>query len=50
MQSQMPKKYWKNLPGAGVITELIAASQSRTRQMLETTEREVKPARCNAYL
>jgi DNA polymerase len=50
MQSQMPKKYWKNLPEAEVISELVAGSGIRTNQMLETENRKVKPAPDNKYL
>ena len=50
MQSEMPKKYWKNLPEASVIEELIAASQTRTQEMLVTEQRPVKAAPKNAYL
>ena len=50
MQSEMPKKYWKNLPEAPLIAELIAASDGRVQGMLETEERPAKPAPNNAYL
>jgi uracil-DNA glycosylase len=50
MQSEMPKKYWKNLPEAQVIEELIADSQQRTAGMLATKPNPVKPAPNNAYL
>ena len=50
MQSQMPKKYWKNLPEATILSELIAGSNQRTKKMLETENRQVKPAPDNAYL
>ncbi len=50
MQSEMPKKYWKNLPEASVIEELIASSQTRTQEMLVTEQRPVKAAPKNAYL
>ncbi|WP_099826315.1 UdgX family uracil-DNA binding protein [Oceaniglobus indicus] len=33
MQSEMPKKYWKNLPEADLIPGLIANAQSRARAM-----------------
>ncbi|MEP7084774.1 MAG: TIGR03915 family putative DNA repair protein, partial [Betaproteobacteria bacterium] len=35
MQAEMPKKYWRNLPEATLITPLIAAAQQRTQQMLD---------------
>jgi DNA polymerase len=50
MQSEMPKKYWKNLPEAPLIAGLIAGSRKRVRTMLETEELPVKPAPKNAYL
>ncbi|MBM3847153.1 MAG: DNA metabolism protein [Verrucomicrobia bacterium] len=50
MQQEMPKKYWKNLPEAPLIPELIAESGDRVRNMLATEELEVKPAPQNAYL
>ena len=50
MQAEMPKKYWKNLPEAPLIAELIASSDSRVEKMLRTEERPVKPAPKNAYL
>ncbi|MEM7636059.1 MAG: UdgX family uracil-DNA binding protein [Pseudomonadota bacterium] len=33
MQSEMPKKYWKNLPEAAAIPELIATAPARARAM-----------------
>ena len=50
MQTEMPKKYWKNLPEARVIDELIAGSQVRTQGMIETEQLPVKAAPKNAYL
>lgn len=50
MQSEMPKKYWKNLPEATLIADLIAGSSQRVQGMLETKERAVKPTPNNAYL
>jgi DNA polymerase len=50
MQSEMPKKYWKNLPEARLIPELIAESAGRVKEMLETPERPAKPAPNNGYL
>ena len=35
MQGEMPKRYWKNLPEAALIPELIAASRDRTESMVE---------------
>jgi probable DNA metabolism protein len=50
MQSEMPKKYWKNLPEAPLIAGLIAQSAERVQRMQETEERPAKPAPNNAYL
>lgn len=50
MQSEMPKKYWKNLPEAPLISGLIAQSAGRVQGMLNTGERPTKPAPNNAYL
>jgi len=50
MQSEMPKKYWKNLPEAPLIEGLISDSRKRVREMMETEERPVKPAPKNVYL
>ncbi|QFU09425.1 Uracil DNA glycosylase superfamily protein [Rhodobacteraceae bacterium THAF1] len=33
MQAEMPKKYWKNMPEAALIPELIASAETRVRQM-----------------
>lgn len=33
MQSEMPKKYWKNLPEAASIPEMIATAPARAREM-----------------
>lgn len=50
MQSEMPVKYWKNLPEAQLIPELIAQSQPRMAEMLETPGRAVRPVPENAYI
>lgn len=34
MQSEMPKKYWKNLPEAALIPELVEGARARTEAML----------------
>nr|WP_321984647.1 UdgX family uracil-DNA binding protein [uncultured Lichenicoccus sp.] len=36
MTSEMPRKYWRNLPEAAAIPELVRSAQERTRTMLET--------------
>ncbi|MFW5661533.1 MAG: UdgX family uracil-DNA binding protein, partial [Oceanicaulis sp.] len=33
MTAEMPKKYWKNLPEASLIPEMIATAETRTRAM-----------------
>lgn len=35
MQQEMPKRYWRNLPEARLIPELIESAQRRTAQMVE---------------
>ena len=50
MHAEMPKKYWKNLPEAELIRELIAGSPARAEEMLEREERPAKTAPKNAYL
>jgi len=50
MQSEMPKKYWKNLPEAPLIADLIARSGGRVEKMLRTELRPAAPAPKNAYL
>ena len=50
MRSEMPKKYWKNLPEAPLIEDLIAESGGRVRRMLEEEGRAVKDAPRNPYL
>ncbi len=37
MQSEMPKKYWKNLPEAVAIPDLIAAAPARARAMAQNS-------------
>ena len=50
MQSEMPKKYWKNLPEAPLIPRLVAESSRRVQSMLETDARPAKPVPNNPYL
>ena len=50
MQSEMPKKYWKNLPEAPLIAGLISDSGGRVEKMLRTEARTAKPAPKNTYL
>lgn len=46
MLSEMPKKYWKNLPEAELIPQLIAGAQQREAAMVSSgsLERDEKPA------
>ena len=41
MLSEMPKKYWKNMPEAQLIPELIAGAQAREARMVATGEMEL---------
>ena len=50
MKQEMPKRYWKNLPEADLIDELIEGSRHRVARMLDETPRPVKPRPNNAYL
>ena len=36
MTSEMPKKYWRNLPEAAAIPDLIRTAQARTNTMIDT--------------
>ncbi|MDA9918428.1 UdgX family uracil-DNA binding protein [Erythrobacter sp.] len=40
MMAEMPKKYWKNMPEAELIPELIAGAQAREAGMVAAGERE----------
>ena len=42
MLSEMPKKYWKNMPEAELIPELIAGAQAREAGMVAAGERQVR--------
>lgn len=50
MQTEMPKKYWKNLPEAEIIEELIEKSSGQVHAMMQTEQRPLKPEPNNAYL
>ncbi|MCW1922059.1 UdgX family uracil-DNA binding protein [Luteolibacter arcticus] len=50
MQSEMPRRYWKNLPEADLIDELSRHSACRSRAMIDGPLRDVKRAPANAYL
>ncbi len=45
MRSEMPKKYWGNLPEAPLIPALIASSRARTDTMIEKAPTDPKPNR-----
>jgi DNA polymerase len=40
MQGEMPKRYWRNLPEAQLIPELVAASRARTDTMVQAAPTE----------
>ncbi len=50
MMSEMPKKYWKNMPEAALIPELVAGAQRREAKMVEagTLEFEERPGTLDA--
>lgn len=50
MQTEMPRRYWKNLPEAEIIEELIRDSRPRTGDMIATTPRPLRPEPRNDYL
>lgn len=50
MQGHMPKRYWRNLPEATLIPELIAHATQRTEHMLHKAPVEPKRARRAARL
>jgi len=50
MKQEMPVRYWKNLPEADLIAELISGSGNRVTGMLTEEPRPVKPRPKNAYL
>tara|TARA_B110000037_G_scaffold205919_2_gene251346 strand:+ start:7257 stop:7742 length:486 start_codon:yes stop_codon:yes gene_type:complete len=50
MQSEMPKKYWKNLPEAQLIEDLISNSSHHVDEMLRSPPSPEKPAPQNDYL
>ncbi|BBF81394.1 TIGR03915 family putative DNA repair protein [Asticcacaulis excentricus] len=43
MQSEMPKKYWKNLPEAELIPDLIRSAEQRVREMKERGASDTAP-------
>ena len=43
MMSEMPKKYWRNLPEAALIPDLIAGAQAREAAMIATAPLAGKP-------
>ncbi|MET0249055.1 MAG: UdgX family uracil-DNA binding protein [Sphingobium sp.] len=45
MLSEMPKKYWRNLPEAALIPDLIAGAQAREAAMIATAPMPPKPAK-----
>jgi probable DNA metabolism protein len=49
MQSEMPKKYWKNLPEAALIPELIAGAEAKVAQM-QAAQPSLPPVRAARVL
>ncbi|TRW14277.1 UdgX family uracil-DNA binding protein [Glacieibacterium frigidum] len=45
MTKEMPKKYWKNLPEAALIPDLIAGAGERVQAMIDTVPRDVSEGR-----
>ena len=43
MQTEMPKKYWKNLPEAELIPELIGTAEARVREMAQRMASDTAP-------
>lgn len=43
MKSEMPKKYWHNLPEADLIPELVKAARSREAAMIQSAPTEPNP-------
>jgi len=41
MLSEMPRKYWKNLPEAALIPDLIAGAQAREAQMVDSGAKDM---------
>jgi len=50
MQSEMPKKYWKNLPEAALIEDLTHQAANRTTQMISRAGIEPGAPSSNRYL
>ncbi|MGC4017071.1 MAG: UdgX family uracil-DNA binding protein [Luteolibacter sp.] len=50
MKSEMPVRYWKNLPEADLISGLIRDSRHRVGGMLEEPGREVRELRHHSYI
>ncbi|TLD72259.1 DNA metabolism protein [Phragmitibacter flavus] len=44
MQSEMPKKYWKNLPEAALIPSLIEDAPNRVKAMVSRSQQKLAPA------
>lgn len=50
MQAEMPKRYWKNLPEAGLIEELVRHGRTRAGGMIATTPSPARPTPKLPYL
>jgi probable DNA metabolism protein len=44
-RAEMPKKYWKNLPEASLIPDMLAEARNRTEQMIEAVPLQPRQAR-----
>ena len=49
MQAEMPKKYWRNLPEAELIPQMIATAEARSRKMRDSAP-TLPPARAGRVL
>lgn len=49
MRSEMPKRYWANLPEAALIPELIGAASTRARAMAESDATPANPRMVRAH-
>jgi probable DNA metabolism protein len=50
MQSEMPRRYWKNLPETERLGDLITGSRARVKDMLDREPRAARPVPKHAYL
>ncbi len=50
MRSEMPQKYWRNLPEAALIPDLIRSAGARTDRMVEATNLSERPIDQTSFL